>query len=68
MSLVFLCLECLYGWSFPKHVCSLSLCWITHLLGLCVFCFRMKRNFMVAFPANEGTPKGHRIIEFGEDV
>lgn len=71
MSLVFLCLECPSGWSFPKA--SVPCPWLDHpYLGfvfvvVCFF-FRMGREFVVACPANERTPKHHGVIEVGEDI
>lgn len=68
MSLVFLCLECLSGWSFPKA--SAPCPWLDHpYLGFVfVVFFRMRREFVVACPANERTPRHHGVIEVGEGI
>lgn len=65
---MFLCLECLSGWSFPKA--SVPCRWLDHpSLGFVfVVFFRMRREFVVACPANERTPKPHGVLEVGEDM
>lgn len=56
----------------PKGVCALSLVgspvsWVC-VCGCLFFFFRMGREFVVACPANERTPKHHGVIEVGEDI